>query len=121
MKVYQDGKPVRVFTAHDAMALQWFPLKQIYAKELRVEMLSEYKGCRNDDLCASELIADSRVIKVYNLLDKIAKEVWVRTLNIGDLERIYQPLLKLTRTDVPNRQVAFEYAVAIFVDGKGEV
>ena len=120
MKVYLDGKSVGNFTARDSMGPQWFALKRTKARELQIEVMSEYQGNRDDDLCATELIADSNVIKVYGLLNKIVKDVGVRALGADEIKRIYHPLLKFVTNDTPSDDVAFDDAVALAVDGKGE-
>lgn len=120
MKVYLDGKAAGDFVARDSMAPQWFTLKRTKARELKIEVISEYKGNRDDDLCASELIADSNVIKIYGLLDKIVTDVGVRPLSADEIKKIYQPLLKFLTNGTPGENAAFEDAVALSVDGKGE-
>jgi hypothetical protein len=120
MKMYLDGKFVGNFTARDAMGPQWFALKRTKARELKIEVLSEYRGNRDDDLCVTELFAGPNFIKIYGLLDKIVKDTGVRALSTDEIKKIYHPLLKFITNNTPDEDAVFENAVTLSVDGKGE-
>ncbi len=118
--VYADGKFVREFAVADTAMPQWLAFGPVHADSLKLVVDETYKGERDDDLCITELILDSKVISVWTKLDKIARHVGNRSLNSAEIGKLYQPLLRDAHAGEA-AQNSFLHAVALYTSGQNEV